>query len=142
MKNSIFNNSAIWSNAICLLRIWCGVVFIRYGLSIFHIASIKDFADTLQTVNIPFPLLGAVLCKSSEFFGGILLVIGFLKRLATIFLIIDMTVATFVFHHAHVLNNGLTTFLLLLCLLTIFFSETDNLSVDYFIGKKIKKNYL
>ncbi len=142
MKSLFFYHSPIWSNSICLLRIWCGIIFIRYGLSVLHIASIKDFANTLQTVNIPFPLLSAWLCKSTEFFGGILLVIGFLKKPACIFLIIDMSVATFVFHHGHVLNNGLTTFLLLLCLLTIFFSGTDNLSIDYFIQNKIKKNKL
>lgn len=142
MKNLIFDNSTISNNVICLLRIWCGIIFIRYGLSVLHIASIKDFADTLQTVNIPFPLLSAWLCKSTEFLGGILLVIGFLKKPACFFLIIDMTVATFVFHHGHVLNNGLITFLLLLCLSTIFLSETDNLSIDYFIGNKIKKDNL
>ncbi len=138
MESLIFNQSAIWNNAICLLRIWCGIIFIKYGLSILHVASINDFANTLQTVNIPFPLLSAGLCKSTEFFGGILLVIGLFKRIACIFLIIDMIVATFVFHHGHVLDNGLTTFLLLLCLITIFLTETDNVSVDFFI-KKIKK---
>ena len=139
MKSLIFNRSVISRNIICLLRVWCGIIFIRYGLSILHIASIEDFANTLQTANIPFPLLSAWLCKSTEFFGGILLVIGFLKRPACIFLIIDMTVATFVFHHGQVLDNGITTFLLLLCLLTIFFSEADHLSTDYFIKDKIKK---
>lgn len=140
MKSLISTHFAASSNAICLLRIWCGIIFIRYGLSVLHIASIRDFANTLQTVNIPFPLLSAWVCKSTEFFGGILLVMGLFKKPACIFLIIDMTVATFVFHHGHVLNNGLTTFLLLLCLSTIFFSETDNLSIDYFILNKIKKN--
>jgi uncharacterized membrane protein YphA (DoxX/SURF4 family) len=140
MKNLFFNRSPVWSNSICLLRIWCGVIFIRYGLSVLSVASIKDFANTLETENIPFPLLSAWLCKSTEFFGGILLVIGFLKSPACIFLIIDMAVATFVFHHGHILNTGLTTFLLLLCLLSIFFSETDYLCIDHFIKNKIKNN--
>jgi putative oxidoreductase len=140
MKSLIFNGSAISRNIICLLRVWCGIVFIKYGLSILHISSVEDFANTLQTANIPFPLLSAWLCKSTEFLGGILLVIGFLKIPACIFLIVDMTVATFVFHHGKVVDNGLTTFLLLLCLLTIFFSETDYLSIDYFIKNKMKKN--
>jgi len=139
MKSIIFNRSAISKNIICLLRVWCGIIFIRYGLSVLHIASINDFANTLQTANIPFPLLSAWLCKSTEFFGGILLVIGFLKRPACIFLIIDMTVATFVFHHGQVLNNGLTTFLLLLCLVTIFFSETDYLCIAFYKKYNQKK---
>ena len=132
MKSLIFNRSIISRNIICLLRVWCGIIFIKYGRSILHITSVDDFANTLHAANIPFPLVSAWLCKSTEFFGGILLVIGFLKIPACIFLLIDMTVATFVFHHGQVLDNGLTTFLLLLCLLTIFFSEADHLSADYF----------
>lgn len=138
MKSPTSDRGAISKNIICLLRIWCGIIFIRYGLSVLNIASIKDFANTLETVDIPFPLLSAWLCKSTEFIGGFFLVIGFLIKPACIFLIIDMVVATFVFHHGHVLNNGLVTFLLLLCLLTIFFTERDHLCIDHLIKNKIK----
>jgi putative oxidoreductase len=120
----IFNKSPIWSNAISLLRIWCGTIFIRYGYSILHTDSLYDFAGTLQSANFPFPLLSAYLCKSTEFFGGILLVVGFLIRPICFFLIIDMIAATFFFHHSHILNNGLTTFLLLLCLLKYLFKQS------------------
>src|SRR5271154_5874922 len=136
MKNFLFSRSALWSNSICLLRIWCGIIFIRYGLSILHSDSVEDFANTLKTANIPFPLLSGYLCKSTEFFGGIFLVIGFLVRPACIFLIIDMAVATFIFHHGHVLNNGLTTFLLLICVVNIFFSNQDFLCFIIFITSK------
>lgn len=138
MKRFIFSQSALWSNSICLLRIWCGVIFIKYGYSILHENAMYDFADTLKTVNIPFPVLSSYLCKGSEFFGGILLITGFLVRPACIFLMIDMIVATFIFHHAYILNNGLTTFLLLLCILNIFSHEADAFTVDYFIRCKLK----
>lgn len=138
MKAFLFSPSALWKNSICLLRIWCGIIFIRYGSSILHENAIADFADSLKNVNIPVPLVSSYLCKSSEFFGGILLVPGLLIRPVCIFLIIDMIVATFIFHHAHVLNNGLTTFLLLLCLVNIFSHKADAYTVDYFIGRKLK----
>ena len=135
MKRLIFNQQAIWNNAIFLLRVWIGVIFIRYGLSIGHQSNMLDFANTLQTINIPFPLLSAWLCKSTEFFGGIFLVLGFLKRPACVFLIIDMSVATFVFHKGLLLQNGMTTFLLLICCLTILLSPSDKLSIDWLISK-------
>ena len=69
--------------------------------------------------------------------GGVLLFAGFLIRPACFLLIIDMTVATFVFHRAQVLNNGLTTFLLLLTLLQILFNSADSFTVDNFINRKL-----
>jgi hypothetical protein len=49
-----------------------------------------------------------------------------------------MAVATFIFHHAQVLNNGLTTFLLLLCLTHIFSHKADAFTIDYLIAQKLK----
>ncbi len=140
MKRLIFNQQAIWNNAIFLLRCWVGVIYIYYGLSLWHQSNMEDFADTLKTINIPSPILSGYLCKSTEFFGGVFLVIGFLKRVTCVFLIIDMTVATFVFHKGLVLQNGMTTFLLLICCLTILLSALDKLSIDWLIGKDRNKN--
>lgn len=140
MKRLIFNGQAIWSNEILLLRVWVGVIFISHGLSIWHQSNMQSFADTLKTENIPFPLLSAWLCKSSEFFGGIFLILGFLKRPACFFLIIDMTVATFVVGKGELLQNGRTPFILLICCLTILLSSSDKLSIDWVIYKnKIKQ---
>jgi putative oxidoreductase len=139
MKRLIFNQQAIWDNSLCLLRIWCGVIFIRYGLSILHVSSVEDFGNTLQTVNIPFPLLSPYLCKSTEFLGGIFLVLGFLKKPACIFLIADMTVATFVFHKGLLLQNGMTTFTLLISCLTILLTATDKFCLDRLIANHLFK---
>jgi putative oxidoreductase len=99
-----------------------------------------DFADTLKTANIPFPDLNAYLCKTTEFFGGLFLIFGLLKRIACFFLIIDMAVATFVFHKGLLLQNGMTTFLLLICCFTLLLSATDKLSIDWLvINHKSKK---
>jgi len=112
MKKLLLGQQAIWSNAILLLRVWVGVIFIYHGLSIWHQSNMQAFADTLRIENIPFPLLSAWLCKTSEFFGGIFLVIGFLKRPECFFLIIDMAVATFVVGNGELLQNGRTPFII------------------------------
>lgn len=140
MKRLIFDQQAVWSNAILLLIVWVGVIFISHGLSIWHQSNMQSFADTLETENILFPLLSAWLCKSSEFFGGIFLILGFLKRPACFFLIIDMAVATFVVGKGELLQNGRTPFILLICCLTILLSSSDKLSIDWLIYKnKIKQ---
>jgi len=46
--------------------------------------------------------------KATEFFGGLFLLLGFLKRPACIFLIIDMAVATFVVGKGHLMQDGRT----------------------------------
>jgi uncharacterized membrane protein YphA (DoxX/SURF4 family) len=58
-----------------------------------------------------------------------------MKRLFCFFLIIDMSVATFIFHKGLLLQNGMTTFLLLICCLTLFLSATDKVSIDGLIIK-------
>ena len=140
MKKLLFGQQTIWNNVIFLLRFWVGIIFIRYGLSIWHQSNMQDFAETLKTVNIPIPILSAYLCKSTEFFGGIFLVLGFLKRPVCVFLIIDMAVATFVFHKGLLLQNGMTTFTLLVCCITILLTASDRLSIDSFIAKYLDKN--
>ncbi len=140
MIKLFFGQQALWTGATFLLRVWVGVIFIRYGLSLFHDNNMLDFADTLKTANIPFPNLSAYLCKTTEFFGGLFLILGFLKRISCSFLIIDMSIATFIFHKGLLLQNGMTTFLLLICCLTIFLSATDKLSMDWLIMKYKLKN--
>lgn len=139
MRNWLFKSSPDWNNSIILLRVWCGVIFIWYGSGIIKTGSVQSFATDLEQAQFPFPLVCAYLSKATEFFGGIFLVIGFLKRYSCILLSIDMIVATFVFHKGLLLQNGMTTFLLLICCLTILFSESDKLSIDWLIRKNKKK---
>lgn len=139
MKKLLFGQQAIWDNAILLIRVWVGVIFIYHGLSIWHQSNMQDFAEDLKTLNIPLPILNAWLCKTSEFFGGIFLVIGFLKRPACIFLIIDILVATFVGGKGELLQEGRTPFILLICCLTILLSTPDKQSIDSLIFKKKQK---
>jgi putative oxidoreductase len=139
MFKLLFGQQALWTSATLFLRVWAGVIFVHYGLSLFYDNNMLDFTGTLMTVNIPFPNLSAYLCKTTEFFGGLFLILGFLKRISCSFLIIDMFVATFIFHKGLLLQNGMTTFLLLVCCLTLLLSSTDKLSIDWLIIKhKIK----
>ena len=43
MKKLLFTREPVWTNAIFLLRVWVGVIFIRYGLSLLHYGSNKVY---------------------------------------------------------------------------------------------------
>lgn len=139
MNKLLFGQAVLWADSIAFLRIWCGVIFIRYGLTLLSPASMSDFASTLQPTHIPFPYIASYLCKTTEFIGGMLLVIGFLRRPAALLIAIDMTVATFVFHKGLLLRNGMTTFILLLCCLTIALLGPDKLSLDRVVANRLGK---
>jgi|GEM_PF-6644204 len=99
----------------------------------------RGFTNYLITLDVPFPLLNAYLCKSTEFIGGIFLVFGFMKRTACIFLIADMIVATFVAGQGALLQEGRTPFIMLICCLTFLLSPTEKLSIDWLIFKNVQK---
>ncbi len=136
----LLNDKPIWKNAIVLLRIWCGIIFIYYGKSFIHPDKAQSFADWLKEMNIPFPLLSAYLAKGVEFIGGCFLAIGFLTRPICLLLTINMTIATFVANKGDLLVNAQGSFLLLLIVLTIFLLGQDTLSVDNLLLKRQKKN--
>jgi len=136
----LFTDKPIWNNAIVLLRIWCGILFIYYGKSFIHPDKLQSFADWLKEMTIPFPLLSAYISKGTEFIGGIFLIIGFLTRPVCFLLTINMTIATFIANKGDLLINAQSSFLLLLIVLTIFLSKQSILSVDNLLQKRQKKN--
>ena len=139
MRKLLFWPGVYWNDSIVLLRVWIGIIFISHGLSLLSVESMRSFTNYLITLNVPFPLLNAYLCKSTELIGGVCLVLGFLKRTACIFLIIDMIVATFVAGHGELLQEGRTPFILLICCFTFLLSPTEKLSIDSMIFNKNKK---
>jgi uncharacterized membrane protein YphA (DoxX/SURF4 family) len=74
-----------------------------------------------------------------EFFGGVCLMLGLFTRVACIFMIINMAVATFVTQRSDLFENVIHTFLLLLICVVIFFSALDKFTLDRRIWLKNKK---
>jgi putative oxidoreductase len=136
----LLSNKPIWKNAIVLLRIWCGIIFIYFGKSLIHSEQVQSFSHWLKEMHIPFSLFLAYISKGTEFIGGFFLIIGFLTRPVCFFLASNMTVATFVANKGDLLENAQGSFLLLLIVLTIFLSEQSTLSVDRLLLKREKKN--
>lgn len=136
----LFSDGPIWENAIVLLRIRCGILFIYYGKSIIYPDKVESFAVWLKEMNIPFSLLLAYISKGTEFIGGFFLFICFLTRPVCFLLIINMAVATFIANKGDVFENAQASFLLFLIVLTIFLSRQSSLSVDDILLNRQKGN--
>jgi putative oxidoreductase len=91
--------------ALLILRLALGVIMIAHGW--------QKIADHMQGITgmmnqIGLPPFMAYLVVAAEFGGGILVVIGFLTRLAALAILVDMLVAIFKVHLPHGLfaSNG------------------------------------
>ncbi len=84
------------------LRLALGIMFTAHGsqklFGAFGGHGIQEFAGSLQQMGIPYPQISAYLAGGSEFFGGILLILGLCTRVASVFLLITMLVAIFKVH--------------------------------------------
>jgi len=87
---------------LLLMRLMLGVVFMFHGsqklFSAFDGRGLDAFASFLEKYDVPAPYFASVLTGCAEFFGGALVFLGLLQRLAVIPTIVVMLVAAFVVH--------------------------------------------
>jgi putative oxidoreductase len=82
------------SGAIALLtRLFVGGFFMSTGWGKMH--HLEDFAKNFAGWNIPYPHFNAALSAYTEFYGGLLTVLGIATRVVAIPMIINMLVAIF-----------------------------------------------
>lgn len=95
------------------IRLMLGVVFAYHGsqklFGTFGGPGIEGFAGFLASMGVPLPTLNAYLAGGAEFFGGLLLAVGFGARLASIPVAFTMFVAAFMVHGGAfgAQNNGM-----------------------------------
>lgn len=130
-----------WS--LTLLRVVLGFVFAYHGyLKLFAPGGFPGTVNFFASIAIPLPAYAALLVAVVEFFGGLLLIIGFLAKLSSALLLIDMLVALFKVH----LKNGFLigqggyelVIVLIAGLAAVLGSGAGKLS----LGKLFKKKFL
>ena len=77
--------------APALIRLTVGVIFIQTGWGKLH--TLGDVTELFTKLGIPLPGFNAVLASSTEFFGGILILIGLGARLVALPMAFVMVVA-------------------------------------------------
>ena len=121
------------SFALLLLRLSLGGLMIPHGFK-----KLMSFAAKSASFSDPFHIGGPAsmsLTIFAEFFCALFVLVGLMTRLATIPLIIAMSVAVFYSHHSQVFGDGEHAALYLAGYIALLFAGPGKISVDRLIGK-------
>lgn len=127
------------------LRLIAGILFTAHGaqklFAWFGGYGLEGTGQWMESIGLAPGYLMALMAGSAEFFGGLLLIIGFLTRPTSFVLAITMIVAIFSVH----IDNGLFMsvngyeFALVLVAVTVslIFSGAGKLSLDDLIARRL-----
>ena len=120
-----------------VLRLVLGIIMVRYGYrKIIPSGALYDFSHMVTRLHLPV-WLGYV-AAFTEFFGGMLLIIGLLTRIAALMTAIDMAVAILKIHlHGGLIGPNSFAFPLALfaIALMLVFTGCGWLGLDDFAGR-------
>lgn len=127
------------------LRIPVGIIFIAHGaqklFGAFGGYGLEGTGQWMESIGLAPGFLMALLAGSTEFFGGLLLLLGVLTRPAAIALAGTMVVAILSVHFENGLfmsNNGYEFALALLAAsISLAFSGSGKVAIDNLISKKL-----
>ncbi len=134
------------------LRIPVGIIFMLHGepklFGLFGGHGLEETAKFMTKIGLEPGMLMAILSGGAEFFGGVLIIIGFLIRPAAILTTITMVVAIVYAHVIH-LNQGFfpldqgffkwdRNLILIAVSIFLLFSGAGRFSVDRFLWKRLK----
>ena len=138
MIKSFFSPSPIWQhNGLTLIRIIVGLFITYHGLEVFDHEKMNGYTQWLTDLHFPSPAFMSYLGKGTEFIAGLLLLLGFLTRLAILALIITMMIITFGMGKGKIFMDDQHPFLFILLFLVLFFTGPGKFSLDYvFFGIK------
>jgi len=127
------------------LRLIAGILFVAHGaqklFAWFGGYGLEGTGQWMESIGLAPGYLMALMAGSVEFFGGILLIIGFLTRPTSFVLAITMLVAIFTAHIDNGLfmsNNGYEFGLALLAIsISLMFSGAGKLSLDNALAQRL-----
>lgn len=135
---------------LLLLRITMAAVFVPSGWGKLH--NLDGVTNYFTSLHIPMPHFNAILAASTEFVGGLLILLGLFTRLISIPLIVTMIVALITaklhgddYAQASGAYEKLTTFLAfdewvyIPIFLTLIFVGPGVASLDALIAKKLEE---
>jgi putative oxidoreductase len=97
------------------------------------------FIQDTANMGFPFPTFFAWVAVLSEFFGGILLMLGLFTRPAALLNVLVTFTASFIYHKGDIGNAGLLSFFFMIMCLCILLFGPGKFSLDYFIKKRLTK---
>ena len=131
--------------SITLLRVVLGLMFAYHGyLKLFVADGFKGTIGFFTAIGLPLPLYSALLASLAEFVGGILLILGFLTRFASVVLIIEMLVAFFKVHlkQGYIISQNVYGYEYIVLILTTLVVILINGSGKLSVGRMFKNKHL
>ncbi|MBT8397753.1 MAG: DoxX family protein [Gemmatimonadetes bacterium] len=139
MTHGILGNARTVDVGLTLLRVIVGLAF----MTIFEKFLPRDgvwgpqqwFIDDVANMGFPLPVLFAWLAVMSEFFGGLLLILGCATRYSALSNLFVTGVAAFVYHQADIGGSGLTAMVFFTMCATIMIAGPGRYSIDGLIAR-------
>ena len=127
---NIFNTSSAWSDrGIGLLRIIVGLLLIYHGQEVFRPGIMNTYLEW-DDFKGPAGKFLVYLGKSAELVAGVLLVAGFLTRIAAVIVIGNFTYITFILGHGRFWYEDQHPFMFALFGLLFLLTGAGTWSVD------------
>lgn len=134
MNNKILNYQSLNTDvAALLLRLIFGGLFVYHGYP--KLTSFNEMLPQFPDIIGIGAKLSLILVIFAEFFCGLLVIVGFLTRLAVIPIFITMVVAFFIAHGKDGFNVKELAFVFLILSLVIFVLGSGKYSMDKLIFK-------
>jgi putative oxidoreductase len=125
---------------ILLVRLSVGLLFFESGRGKLFF-KLEELVEYFVQLGIPFPHLSSVVVASTEFAGGIFLILGLVTRVVSIQLAVIMFVATLTAEVKTVHTLGdflyLPTVLLFVIFIWLVFSGPGKASIDSFLARRL-----
>ncbi len=129
--NRFFSTAGInQEGGIAFVRVIVGLCLLYHGWEVFDAPKMQEYAAWDSIKQKPFPLLMVYLGKGGEFLIGIMLLLGFLTRVACLLLISIMVYIIFVLGHGKIWYEDQHPFLFVLLAFVFFFSGSGKWSLD------------
>ncbi len=119
------------------MRVWLGCALISHSVfKIFNPQIMERFCSAVEKLGFPLPYIFGYLAKGSEFFGGILLIIGLFTRTSSVFIFLTMLVAAFMSHEGDIFGEAEMAFTYLIIALYFIFNGSGKYSLERLIESK------
>ncbi|MEY4902927.1 MAG: hypothetical protein RLZZ292_742 [Bacteroidota bacterium] len=127
--------------ASIFIRLAFGYHLIQYTYGdVFEMTAGSSNRDWLGGMGIPFPYLMGWIYISTEFIGGIALILGFKTHWIAIPLIFNFIVALLLVHIGKTYKESFEAIQMLAVSLFFLFNGSGKLSLDAYLEKKRKEN--
>jgi len=95
--STIFSSKPIKANesVYASIRIIVGLLMLYHGLEIFNSSLMQEYSNWSQIKILPLSLILVYLGKALELVSGLFFILGFLIRIASLLIIIDMVFICF-----------------------------------------------